>query len=227
MMKSICVWIFCLHGISAYHVHSVPLEARRGHQILWSWSYWQLYVMWVLESNLDSLGEQPGLLTAEPSLQLFENEKKKWFHTMGYMRIRKSHGECRNPGQKLLILLKKITGQGSLCLAVSSGKEGDLSVNLSHKLTWGNCVLRASEYEEHLEKHPTPLSTFHFAANFEKSRSNAEERGWLDIGPGNPGRWLAGETGRQEREGITDGSLWVAHRDSRGPGESSCDWCPH
>lgn len=54
---------------------------------------------------------------------------------MGYMRIRKSHGECRNPGQKLLILLKKITGQGSLCLAVSSGKEGDLSVNLSHKLT--------------------------------------------------------------------------------------------
>lgn len=59
--------------ISVSCVCLVPVEARRECQILWNCSYGQwLAAMWVLRTkfvNLGPGGEQPLLLTAEPSLQ--------------------------------------------------------------------------------------------------------------------------------------------------------------
>jgi hypothetical protein len=41
-----------------------------GHQILWNWSYRQVWAaMWVLELNPGPLEEKVVLLTTEPSLQ--------------------------------------------------------------------------------------------------------------------------------------------------------------
>ena len=35
--------------VCAHHMHAVPTEARRGHQIPWNWCYWLLYsVLWAL-----------------------------------------------------------------------------------------------------------------------------------------------------------------------------------
>lgn len=33
----VCVCVLYLRVICAYYVHTVPEEARRGHQILWNW----------------------------------------------------------------------------------------------------------------------------------------------------------------------------------------------
>lgn len=56
--------------VSVYHMHAAPKEARRGHWLLWDWSYRCLfgpYGCW--ELNLGPLEEQPVVLTAEPPLQ--------------------------------------------------------------------------------------------------------------------------------------------------------------
>lgn len=35
----LCEWVFCLQvGRCACHMHAVPTQARREHQILWNWS---------------------------------------------------------------------------------------------------------------------------------------------------------------------------------------------
>lgn len=56
-------------------VCSVPLEARRGHWITWTWSYKQLWAaMWCWELNVVALEEKPVLLTIRPCLRVLGKE---------------------------------------------------------------------------------------------------------------------------------------------------------
>jgi hypothetical protein len=46
------------------------MEARRGHRVLWSWSYRWLYVaMWMLRIELRTSARASVLLTTKPTLQ--------------------------------------------------------------------------------------------------------------------------------------------------------------
>ena len=56
--------------MSVYHVCAVPVEARRGHQLFWTrvTDGCELPCGYG-ESNLGPLGDQPVLLTVEPSSQ--------------------------------------------------------------------------------------------------------------------------------------------------------------
>lgn len=46
----------------------VPIEARRGLQFIWNWSYqWLLDTMWVLRLRPGSLEEEEVILTPESS----------------------------------------------------------------------------------------------------------------------------------------------------------------
>jgi hypothetical protein len=76
----LCVWVSCPH-MSVYCLLSVPLEVKRGHQILWNWSY-----RW-----LSNPGALSVFLTAKPSLQahgrIFSTNvsfihESLWFHTI-------------------------------------------------------------------------------------------------------------------------------------------------
>lgn len=49
-----------------YHVYAVPVEAKRGHQTTWNWSY---SLLWGTGTWTGSLKKQQELLTAEPTLQ--------------------------------------------------------------------------------------------------------------------------------------------------------------
>lgn len=35
----LCIWVFC----NMCHMRVIPTKATRGHQLLWNWSYWQLW----------------------------------------------------------------------------------------------------------------------------------------------------------------------------------------
>lgn len=61
----------CLLPHMSVPVHSVPIEARRGHWITWNWSYQQLgATMWCWELNVAAMEEKPVLLTIRPSFHL-------------------------------------------------------------------------------------------------------------------------------------------------------------
>lgn len=66
----LCEWVFVATNVCV-PVHSVPIEARRGHWITWNWSYQQLgATMWCWELNVAALEEKPVLLTIRSSLHL-------------------------------------------------------------------------------------------------------------------------------------------------------------
>ena len=60
---SVCIYVYlkCL----------VTVEARKGHQIPWNWSYRQSWaVLWMLGTKLEFFERTASALTAEPPLSL-------------------------------------------------------------------------------------------------------------------------------------------------------------
>lgn len=86
--------------ICAPCIHSVPVETRRGHWVLWDWSYrWLGGTMWVLEPKPGSSeNKQPGFLTAVSSFQPHWSIFLKWCVVdVPVLRILLTAGGCWCP----------------------------------------------------------------------------------------------------------------------------------
>ena len=122
LKKQISVLIFtymytCVSVCSCVHMSLVPMLARRGHQVLWSWRY---RLLWVAQSgcreqNSGPLQEQLEFLTTELSLQPPKESSKQpsfglsdclWFQRPGAFQ-----------GKETISAVSELTPQQStLCL---------------------------------------------------------------------------------------------------------------